>query len=57
MEENQQKFNQQLVSLKNTIKKLEDRLRMIDRIPQLQDGATLADVVLAINKITRSIKR
>jgi hypothetical protein len=39
------------------IKELENRMKIISSIPQLSITSSLADVIIAINKITNSIKR
>lgn len=42
---------------RNSMQKVERRLQKIDNIKQLPINATLEDVIIAINKITDSLKR
>ena len=42
---------------KKRIKELEEKLKLIQSIPQLPMNASLAEIVIAINKITNSVKR
>ena len=43
--------------LLDKIKHLENRMAEIERIGQLPSTATTSDIILAINKITNSLKR
>ena len=49
--------NKDIVELKKRVNKTEQLIKLLDRIPQLQQDATASDIILTINKITASLKR
>lgn len=45
------------MATREAVKKLEEEIRRINNIPTLSHDASLIDVIDAINKITKSLKR